>query len=58
MTESCDGDGNLFTPMALLATSKKEVYIIGNGLLFRYKFLQSRSSVQEGRVYTNFVGQW
>ena len=36
MTESCDGESDyLFTPTALLATSKKEVYIIGNGLLFR-----------------------
>ena len=52
ITESCDSEGGyLFTPTALFATSKKEVYIIGNGLLFRYKFYKSRSSIQEGRSY-------
>lgn len=38
VNESCDDEGShLYTPTRVFAVSKMELYIIGDGLLFRYR---------------------
>ena len=49
INESCNGEGSYpFIPTAVFIASQKEVYIIGNGLLFRYILsLESYPSISE-----------